>query len=159
MIKAYKDFWKRACDFDGISTRSLYWWIYLCNLLIELILYGGGLALLMLGILDDGISAGFKLSSVMIAGIVLLVMGVVYDIAIIVPGLALMTRRFHDAGVSGNWVIVYVVAMSARIGLKFLLPITSIVLNIITVLSAFVIVLMPSNAFSKHKHEVNRSEQ
>ena len=28
MIKAYIDFWKRAFDFRGRSTRPDYWWAY-----------------------------------------------------------------------------------------------------------------------------------
>ena len=38
MIKAYIDFWKRAFDFRGRSTRPDYWWAYLVNVIIITIL-------------------------------------------------------------------------------------------------------------------------
>ena len=38
MIKAYIDFWKRAFDFSGRSTRPEYWWAYLVNVIIITIL-------------------------------------------------------------------------------------------------------------------------
>ena len=34
MIKAYIDFWKRAFDFRGRSTRSDYWWFFLANIIV-----------------------------------------------------------------------------------------------------------------------------
>ena len=34
MIKAYIDFWKRAFDFSGRSTRPDFWWAYLVNVII-----------------------------------------------------------------------------------------------------------------------------
>ena len=38
MIKAYIDFWKRAFDFSGRSTRPDFWWAYLVNVIILLFL-------------------------------------------------------------------------------------------------------------------------
>ncbi|MDA5539738.1 hypothetical protein PJF60_03680 [Streptococcus thermophilus] len=35
MIKAYIDFWKRAFDFSGRSTRPDYWWVHLINVIIS----------------------------------------------------------------------------------------------------------------------------
>ena len=34
MIEAYKKFWKGYVDFEGRSTRSDYWFVYLVNVLI-----------------------------------------------------------------------------------------------------------------------------
>ena len=33
MIEAYKKFWKGYVDFEGRSTRSDYWSVYLANML------------------------------------------------------------------------------------------------------------------------------
>jgi len=38
VIKAYIDFWKRAFDFSGRSTRPDYWWAYLVNELQKIII-------------------------------------------------------------------------------------------------------------------------
>ena len=38
MIKAYIDFWKRAFDLRGRSTRPDFWWTYLVNVIIMTIL-------------------------------------------------------------------------------------------------------------------------
>ena len=39
MIEAYKKFWKGYVDFEGRSTRSDYWFVYLVNVLITFALF------------------------------------------------------------------------------------------------------------------------
>ena len=39
MIEAYKKFWKGYVDFEGRSTRSDYWFVYLVNVLITFCLF------------------------------------------------------------------------------------------------------------------------
>lgn len=36
-VHAFKDFWFRAGDFRGSSTRGQYWWIFLMNTLVAVI--------------------------------------------------------------------------------------------------------------------------
>lgn len=38
MIKTYKKYWKKIIQFDGYSSRSDYWWVFLVNSLIFLVL-------------------------------------------------------------------------------------------------------------------------
>ena len=34
MFAAYKKFWTHYADFSGRSSRSDYWWAFLCNMII-----------------------------------------------------------------------------------------------------------------------------
>ncbi|HHA4398638.1 TPA: hypothetical protein ACOBTX_002540 [Enterococcus faecium] len=38
MIQAYKNFWKQAFNYKGVSTRKEYWLVALVNALIGLVL-------------------------------------------------------------------------------------------------------------------------
>ena len=89
MIEAYKKFWINGINFSGRSTRSDYWYVVLANFLI-----------------------GFIIG--VIAGIVpkLEILSVLYTIAALIPGIALVIRRFHDINKSGFnyfWILVPIV--------------------------------------------------
>ncbi|KKW72542.1 DUF805 domain-containing protein [Lactococcus cremoris] len=38
MLRTYKKFWRRYFDFKGRSRRSDYWWVFLINIIIYLVL-------------------------------------------------------------------------------------------------------------------------
>ncbi|MHA3789618.1 DUF805 domain-containing protein [Flavobacterium hauense] len=71
-------------NFSGRARRSEYWWYTLCNILIGLVLQ----------VLDYFI--GFDIG----------ILGSLYSLAVFIPGLAVMVRRFHDIGKSG-WFVVW----------------------------------------------------
>lgn len=81
MIEAYKNFFRNYTNFSGRSTRSDYWYVYLANLLIG---FGTAFICSILGIIE-----------------VFLVFCTIYTLAILIPGLALFTRRMHDINMSG----------------------------------------------------------
>lgn len=84
---------KYAC-FTGRARRSEYWFFFLGSMLISLIIFGITLALP---------SIGSILNSV-------------FSLGIIVPSLAVSTRRLHDTGRSGwHLVISYILAVIAII--------------------------------------------
>lgn len=75
--------------FDGRAGRSEYWMFFLVNLLIAI-----ALAVL------DGVIGTFD----MFAGMGLL--GLLYTLAVLLPGIGVTIRRLHDTGRAGWWILV-----------------------------------------------------
>jgi uncharacterized membrane protein YhaH (DUF805 family) len=84
--EAISDGFSKYAMFSGRSSRSAYWWWYLFAVLV-----GVGAS-----ILDMIIGTTFVLSG--IAGL-----------ALFIPNLAILVRRFHDSGHSGWWVLILLV--------------------------------------------------
>jgi len=82
---------KRYAEFSGRSRRTEYWMFALFNFLFSLVPYLIGLALI---INNNNL------------GMVLIVLSVVYDLAVLVPGLAVAVRRLHDTDKSGWWLLI-----------------------------------------------------
>ena len=82
MIDAYKRFLSNYANFNGRSTRSDYWYVFLVNFLISFVI---GLIGSMIPSLSELLST---LSSL-------------YSLAVLIPGLALVVRRLHDINKSG----------------------------------------------------------
>lgn len=80
--------------FEGRAGRSEYWMFFLVNLVIAI-----ALAVLdgLIGTLD------------MFGGMGLL--GVVYALAVLLPGIGVTVRRLHDIGRSGWWILVGLVPL------------------------------------------------
>lgn len=76
-ITAIKMFFANYATFRGRSTRAEYWWAVLFIFLVSLALSLTG---------SDSLQGLFNL-------------------AVLVPSLAILTRRFHDTGRSGWWVV------------------------------------------------------
>jgi len=88
MVEAYKKFWRNYTNFSGRSTVADYWWVVLCNAIIGFVIgFIGGLA---------GESA---------TSLVTVVVGI-YELAIIIPALALCIRRLHDTNRSGWFILM-----------------------------------------------------
>jgi len=91
---AIRSFWSRFADFKGRSRRSEYWYVQLFLVVTNLAVAGIDLAL-MDGDVDRFIANGG-------GGIV----GLIWIFATIVPALAVLIRRLHDAGKTGWWALV-----------------------------------------------------
>ena len=97
MIDAFKIFLRNYTNFDGRSTRADYWWVVLCNAIIGFVLgFVGGL----LG------QDATKLISILV---------LVYELAIIVPCIALMVRRLHDINKSGWYIFMGLIPLAGPI--------------------------------------------
>lgn len=97
MIAAYQAFWTRAFDFSGKSTRNAFWYAFLDNFIITIIL----------GILSSQVSAFGALITL-------------YTIATIIPGLSLVIRRLRDAGKAWAWVFIGLIPVIGSIWLLVL---------------------------------------
>ena len=113
MFSAYKKFWTRYADFSGRSSRSDYWWVVLCNFLItlpfSLIAFFGFLIPLFSEIYYAGLyDYEPDLSGAMAgAGLAVFIMFLlaIYELATIVPYLAITVRRLRDAGF--HWSFIF----------------------------------------------------
>ena len=92
MIEAYKKFWKGYVDFEGRSTRSDYWFVYLVNVLITF-------AYFLLQAVFGGLAAATDSSFLAVISLILLLIFFAY-------GIALTVRRLRDAGY--NWPYIFV---------------------------------------------------
>lgn len=77
--------WQRYAEFDGRSSRKEFWTFYLGNVVLSLLLTT----------LSGGPGRG-------LIGLLVLV----YALALIVPTIAVIVRRFHDQGRKGWWVLL-----------------------------------------------------
>jgi len=78
MLNFYPQFWTRAFDFEGRTTRIDYWKIFFVNLIL-----------------------GTLLSRLAPAPIYL-----VFTLASICPGLAMNVRRIRDTGRAWQWIFI-----------------------------------------------------
>ena len=99
MIEAYKKFWKGYVDFEGRSTRSDYWFVYLVNVLITF-------AYFLLQAVFGGLAAATDSSFLAVISLILLLIFFAYGVAAILPGLAITVRRLRDAGC--NWLYIFI---------------------------------------------------
>ncbi|WP_295121724.1 DUF805 domain-containing protein [uncultured Leifsonia sp.] len=90
--EAIRRFFKKYADFTGRASRSEFWWWYLFAIIIGAVY---GILLSSLGTLGNG---GSGLGAF---GWVLVVLYSLWGLAILVPSLALIWRRLHDANLAG----------------------------------------------------------
>jgi uncharacterized membrane protein YhaH (DUF805 family) len=86
---------KNYAGFSGRARRQEFWWFYLMNLIVEVVLY----------LVDNAIG------SPILAGI--------YGLAILIPALAVGVRRLHDTGRSGWWLLLYLTCIGWVVLLVF----------------------------------------
>ena len=78
---------KKYAEFSGTATRQEFWMYFLFNALVAM-----------------GVSV--------VAGIIgILWLGTVYNLAVLVPTLAIGARRLHDIGKSGWWQLIGIIPL------------------------------------------------
>ena len=77
-VTSVKTCFKKYATFEGRARRSELWWFFLFNFIAGLIL--------------SAVSAG--------------VLGMAYNLAVLLPSLAVGARRLHDTGRSGWWLLI-----------------------------------------------------
>ena len=76
-VDAVKRAFAKYATFSGRASRSEYWWFFLFNMIVSLVLT-----------------------------IVFAPLSAVYSLATLVPGIAIGVRRLHDIGRSGWWLLI-----------------------------------------------------
>ena len=84
-IDYYIKAWKNYTNFSGRARRKEFWYVFIINLLISLVL----------GVFQETFLRA-------IASLV----SIIYSLAFILPGIALSIRRLHDTGRSGWWLLI-----------------------------------------------------
>lgn len=79
----YIDAWKNYVNFQGRARRKAYWMFVLFNII----------AIVIAGVIDNVIGTGGSITSL-------------YNLAVLLPCLALAVRRLHDIGKSGWWLLL-----------------------------------------------------
>lgn len=107
MIKAYIDFWKRAFDFRGRSTRPDYWWAYLVNVIIIIILTVFCVLIPFFSNVDLSdpalLNNSTELQKIIITYAWPLML---FSLIELIPQLSLQIRRLRDAGFHPAWVFL-----------------------------------------------------
>ena len=82
MCQALKLFFSNYINFEGRSNRGEYWWAFLAIILISFVL----------GIIDGMLG--------------IMVLGAIFSLATLIPGIAIGVRRLHDIDKSGWWLLI-----------------------------------------------------
>lgn len=91
-MKYYLEVLKKYAVFNGRARRKEYWMFFLFNIIISIIL-------------------GFVEGLVGSPGII----GLLYSLAVIIPGIAVTVRRLHDTERSGWWLLTAFVPLIGAI--------------------------------------------
>lgn len=89
-VTAIKTVFTKYAVFKGVASRPEYWWFSLFSLIMSVVLN------MLMGDPNDPNVVGSGIS-------------LVWSLGILIPSLALSVRRFHDAGFSGKWLLLYLV--------------------------------------------------
>lgn len=95
--EAIRTFFERYTDFQGRSRRSEYWWVVLAYFLLVVA------ASILVGFIGGMAGGSLNVLGYLFAGIFALIY-----LAILIPGIALSVRRFHDLNQTGWLVLVFV---------------------------------------------------
>jgi len=89
---------KQYADFSGRARRKEYWMFVLFNVLISIAL----------GIVDGVLGFSAEASSIGI-------LGGIYSLAVLIPGIAVCVRRLHDVGKSGWYYLLFLIPIIGAI--------------------------------------------
>ena len=101
MIQAYKNFFKGYADFTGRSTRSDFWWVWLMNSILFLLLY---IFWFQMTLNDAG-------GTDPILGVAIISVYMILAIVLFTPSLAVKVRRLRDAGLHWAFIFLHFVPM------------------------------------------------
>ena len=115
MFAAYKKFWTHYADFSGRSSRSDYWWAFLCNMIIIvplfIIIWVSALGSIF-SVAQDAAYGYEPDPSAILAGagfaVIFIFILILYALATFVPNLAIIVRRLRDAGYHWAFLFLYV---------------------------------------------------
>lgn len=86
---------KKYVDFGGRASRTQYWMFMLVSFVISIVLL----------IVDNALGTAPDVETGVGTGL----LGAIFSLAIFLPSLAILVRRFHDSGKSGWWALILLV--------------------------------------------------
>ena len=94
-------FFRKYATFSGRASRSEYWWMILVNGVVSNLFY---LLAVLAGVNDANVAAVIALGLL-----------IVWTLATLVPGVALVVRRLHDANYSGWMALLGLIPLAGGI--------------------------------------------
>lgn len=91
---------KKYAVFSGRAQRAEYWYFFLFHFIFSIVL----------GIVSAAIGDNINI-----------IIGLLYSLAVFIPGLAVMVRRLHDTNHSGWWLLALLVPLIGILGIFVLL--------------------------------------
>lgn len=101
---------KHYADFSGRARRREYWWFVLINFIIGILLMIGYFPQylnIMMEPSEDPMESMQQMFTLYTNPFYII--SLVYSLAILIPNLAVWTRRLHDIGRSGWWIVIFFV--------------------------------------------------
>lgn len=93
-VDAVKSVFMNYAKFTGAATRPEFWWFYAFTVVVNAIL--------------QALSGDSQNPNPIVSAIQL-----VWSLGALVPSLAVTVRRFHDAGFSGKWLLLWIAPIAA----------------------------------------------
>jgi len=108
LVDAIRVVFSKFATFTGRAGRAEYWWWILANYAVFLVLYVVGLVIVLAAAasINAGHTAGAGIS---ILGSVLFMLAGLWELALIIPTLAVLVRRLRDAGFAWGFVFLSLV--------------------------------------------------
>ncbi len=98
---AVRTVFSRYAQFDGRASRSEYWWWVLLNALVIVVVYVLGLTLVIAGASRNSAAGG----GLAVLGSMMFLLIWLWELATLVPNLALTIRRLRDGGF--HWALIF----------------------------------------------------
>ena len=95
---------RKYVTFSGRATRSEFWWFYLFTVLVNLV--ATFQASSFVPVLLDGQDMTENESSYFLNNFFFLYLSTITSLILLLPSLAVATRRLHDIGRSGWWILI-----------------------------------------------------
>ena len=116
MFAAYKKFWTHYADFSSRSSRSDYWWVVLCHVIVTaplfIIFWASAFGSILSAAVQDSTYGYESDPSAISAGagfaVIFIFILILYALATFVPNLAIIVRRLRDAGYHWAFLFLYV---------------------------------------------------
>jgi uncharacterized membrane protein YhaH (DUF805 family) len=109
---------KNYAVFSGRARRKEYWWFYLFNFIFILVLD-------LIGIFIIGPQIHGLILPIIYRLIIISSLTIIYELAVIVPAIAVGVRRLHDTNRSGWWYFISLVPLVGGIVLLVFLAMDS----------------------------------
>jgi len=144
MFAAYKKFWTHYADFSGRSTRSDYWWAFLCHMIIIvplfIIIWVSALGSIF-SVAQDAAYGYEPDPSAFLAGagfaVIFWFILLIYSLATLVPNMAIIVRRLRDAGY--HWAFLF---LAIGPSIAILIPVLNIIAGIVSLPCSIALIVL-----------------
>lgn len=145
-LTTIKAFFGNYVNFKGRSSRSEYWWIILFGTILSILAMIGFIAAVVGAAITsdpDALSPARIFAHMGVGLVIFLLIVIVFALAVLLPSLASVIRRYRDAGIPW-WVYVIQLALNAATNLLPKDSTTASLLSWAVSLSILILTLLPS---------------